>query len=403
MPSLLQPSTAQQKPIHLQLANRTLIKTLKSGHPWLYADSLQSLPPAASGSLALVKTKEGDIIAKGLYDPKSKLVFRALAVKERRLDDSLIEARLQRAVALRRRLFQSQDTTGYRLLNGEGDLLPGLVCDIYGSSAVLKLDGEGPAGFYDTKGIATWLQQQLQLQCVYLKNRSGSASRGAALVGPAPSKPVQFRENGIAFAADLVAGQKTGFFLDQRDNRSWMQAFHRGSRVLNLFGYTGGFSVYAGAAGASHVTTVDIANAALSAADDNWLLNSLPPHQHESIAADAFDFLDRAAAAKEAWDVVICDPPSFAPNKASVEKAQASYERLFTKAAAVTASGGVLALASCSSHITFPMFHTICDAAVQRARRTATVISVRGQPADHPYPAPCTELRYLKFVAHVLD
>jgi 23S rRNA (cytosine1962-C5)-methyltransferase len=116
-----------------------------------------------------------------------------------------------------------------------------------------------------------------------------------------------------------------------------LQAFHRGSRVLNLFGYTGGFSVYAGAAGASHVTTVDIADAALGAADDNWQLNGLPQHQHESVAADAFDFLDRAAAAKESWDVVICDPPSFAPNKASVEKAQASYERLFAKAAAVTA------------------------------------------------------------------
>eukprot|EP00882_Tetradesmus_deserticola_P027143 GHRQ01030013.1.p1 GENE.GHRQ01030013.1~~GHRQ01030013.1.p1 ORF type:complete len:115 (+),score=26.71 GHRQ01030013.1:276-620(+) len=114
MPTLLQPSTAQQKPIHLQLSNRTLIKTIKCGHPWLYADSLQSLPPAPPGSLALVKTKEGDIIAKGLYDPKSKLVFRALAVKERRLDDSLVEARLQRAVALRRRLFEGQQTTGMR-------------------------------------------------------------------------------------------------------------------------------------------------------------------------------------------------------------------------------------------------------------------------------------------------
>eukprot|EP00878_Enallax_costatus_P035967 GHUV01040233.1.p1 GENE.GHUV01040233.1~~GHUV01040233.1.p1 ORF type:complete len:118 (+),score=27.01 GHUV01040233.1:430-783(+) len=115
-----------------------------------------------------------------------------------------------------------------------------------------------------------------------------------------------------------------------------MQAFHRGSRVLNLFGYTGGFSIYAGLAGASHVTTVDVAEAALGAADSNWQLNDLNPRQHEGIAMDAFEFLDRAVAAKEQWDVVICDPPSFAPNKASVPKAQASYERLFQKAAAVT-------------------------------------------------------------------
>lgn len=119
--------------------------------------------------------------------------------------------------------------------------------------------------------------------------------------------------------------------------RRHLQVFHRGSRVLNLFGYTGGFSVYAGAAGAVHVTTVDVAEAALASADVNWLLNGLPAGKHESVAADAFDFLDRAVAAKELWDVVICDPPSFAPNKAAVAKAQSSYERLFQKAAAVTA------------------------------------------------------------------
>eukprot|EP00775_Hariotina_reticulata_P004315 gene4315-4568_t len=333
--------------------------------------------------------------ATGFYDPKSQLVFRALAVKERRLDDTLIQARLTRALTLRRRLFHKQETTGYRLLNGEGDLLPGLVCDIYQDTAVVKLDGDGPSGFYDVAGIAAWLQQELHLTCVFLKNRSGSDSRGRVLLGSLPRAPVQFTENGVKFSADVVQGQKTGFFLDQRDNRKRMQPFQSGARVLNLFGYTGGFSVYAGLAGATAVTTVDVAEAALTAADVNWQLNSLAPHRHTGVAMDCFDFLDSAASSKESWDVVIVDPPSFAPNKAAVVRAQASYERLFQKAASVTSSNGVLALASCSSHIGFPQFHQICEVAISKARRTAAILGVHGQPADHPYPAACPELRKL--------
>lgn len=214
---------------------------------------------------------------------------------------------------------------------------------------------------------------------------------------------MKFTEHGVKFMADVVEGQKTGFFLDQRENRKLMQAFSSGGRVLNLFGYTGGFSVYAGAAGASHVTTVDVAAPALKDAAANWELNGLKRSAHSTAAADCFEFLDGAASGKESWDVTIVDPPSFAPNQQSVPAAQASYERLFQKAAAVTKSGGILALASCSSHIPFSMFHDICDTAIAKARRSAAVLGVYGQPADHPYPAACPELRYLKFVVHQLD
>ncbi|KAI8473438.1 MAG: S-adenosyl-L-methionine-dependent methyltransferase [Monoraphidium minutum] len=391
------------KPVHLTLS-RDRVRALKSGSPWVYADSLRELPSARPGALALIKTKDGDIIAKGMYDPGSAIAFRAVAVKERRLDDGLVAARLERAVSLRERLFEGAATDGYRLVNGEGDGLPGLVCDLYASTAVLKLDGAGPSGFYDTKGVAQWLTARLpRLTCVWLKHRAGEDSRGAPLLGPQPKAPVEFVENGVRFAADVVMGQKTGFFLDQRDNRRRMQALYRGRRVLNLFAYTGGFSAYAGAAGAAHVTSVDLAAPACAAADANWALNGLPAGGHAAVAADCFQFLEDAAAAREAWDVVIVDPPSFAPSKQSVPKATGSYERLFAKAAQVTAPGGILALSSCSSHIDFPLFHQICEGAVGRARRCASVLGVYGQPEDHPFPAACPELRYLKFVTHGLD
>ncbi|KIZ00780.1 putative SAM-dependentmethyltransferase [Monoraphidium neglectum] len=396
------------KPVHLTLT-RDRVRALKAGSPWLYADSLRELPPARPGSMALIKTKDGDIIAKGFYDPGSQLAFRAVAVRERRLDDALVAARLERAVAMRQRLFEGADTDGYRLVNGEGDGLPGLVCDVYASTAVVKLDGAGPAGFYNAKGIAQWLVQRLpRLNCVWLKHRAGEDSRGALLLGERPARPVVFVENGVRFESDVVMGQKTGFFLDQRDNRKRMQPFARGRRVLNLFAYTGGFSAYAGAAGAAHVTSVDLAAPACASAEVNWGLNGLDAGRHAAVAADCFAFLEDAAAAKEAWDVVIVDPPSFAPSKQSVTKATASYERLFAAAVKITASGGILALSSCSSHIDFPLFHqarpgTICDSAVGRARRSAAVLGVYGQPEDHPFPAACQELRYLKFVTHALD
>ncbi|GBF96339.1 pseudouridine synthase [Raphidocelis subcapitata] len=409
------------RPVHLVLT-RDRVRALKAGSPWLYADALRELPPARPGAMALVKTKDGEIVCKGLYDPGSAIAFRAVAVRERRLDDALLAARLERAVALRERLFEGADTDGYRLVNGEGDGLPGLVIDRYATSAVVKLDGAGPAGFYDAGGVAA----------------AGEGSRGAVLWGAAPTAPVVFRENGIRFEADLVAGQKTAFFLDQRDNRQRAARFARGRRVLNLFSYTGGFSVAAGAAGAAHVTSVDIAAPAIASAGANWALNGLDPGAHAGVAADAFEFLEAAAAAKEAWDVVIVDPPSFAPNKQSVPKATASYERVFARAASVTAPGGILALSSCSSHIDSQLFEQartrahallrlcpfpfgfgggagrgcrggrgprsrICSSALGRARRSASVLGAYGQPEDHPYPAACPELRYLKFTACALD
>jgi len=393
--TLLHPHSGQ--PLQLRLA-RDLTRAVKRGHPWVYADALRQLPPASPGTQAvLLDNKKGREIGRGFYDPHSPLALRICTTEPgETLNDRWAQKRFERALALRRMLFDGR-TTGFRLFNGEGDGLPGLIADVYDDTAVLQLDGAGPAGFWDAAGIAGWLAQALALRCVYERGERGR-SEGKSLVGNIPAAPVVFLENGVRFAVDIVRGQKTGFFLDQRDNRQKVRELAAGRRVLNLFGYTGGFSVYAGLGGASQVTTVDIAAPALVAAQANWELNELSSTGHETVAADAFEFLAGAAASQRFWDLVVVDPPSFASSKAAVPKAIAAYQKLIAAAAAVTQPDGLLAVASCSSHVGLEAFLSACEEGISLARRRATVLHLGGQPADHPTPLALPEFRYLKFV-----
>lgn len=399
-------------PVKLRLA-RNLVRTIKRGHPWVFAEALRDLPPAPSGTHAvLLDNRKGREIARGFYDPKSPLAFRVCTVEpDEQLNEAWAEGRLARALALRRSLFGSLPadgaTTGFRLCNGEGDGLPGLVCDVYGDTAVLQFDGAGPGNFWQAEGIARWLVQALALRHVYQRRRSSEASQGhstgQALVGQVPAAPVSFVENGVRFTADVVHGQKTGFFLDQRENRQRIRQFAAGRRVLNLFGYTGGFSVYAGLGGARHVTTVDTARPAVEAAGHHWQLNQLPPAGHDTVVADVFQFLAGAARQGQTWELVIADPPSFAASREAVAPALSAYQRLASAAAAITAAGGFLAAASCSSHVELQPFMAACGEGISAARRQATVLGVYGQPADHPWPLACPELQYLKFVLMRLE
>lgn len=382
-------------PVRLKL-KRDRTRILKQGFPWIYHDWLEELPPARAGTRALVKDRDGSLVAFGFYDSQSPLAVRVCALEQERLGDELIAERLAAAKELRFAQLDT-DTTGYRLLNGEGDGLPGLVCDLYGRHAVLKLDGAGPAGFWDLEGVTEWLQRELKVRSVFLKHRAGGSERGEVILGQAPSDRVEFLENGIRFRADIIRGQKTGFFFDQRDNRARIKTWARDKSVLNLFAYTGGFSVYAGLGGASAVTTVDLAKPAVEDARENWAINNLPEEVHTAVAADAFEFLEQAKQQKQCWELVVVDPPSFAPAEKHVEKATESYINLFAAALQVTASRAVVALSSCSSHISPVQFAEICQLACSRARKRARIVGVYGQPGDHPFPLACPELQYLKF------
>ena len=389
--------TDYRQPVKLNLA-RDRTRMLKQGYPWIYRDWLEELPAAPAGSRALVRDKDGSLLAFGMYDSVGPLAVRVCALERERLDDELILAKLDAALALRQTLFDEAATNGFRLINGEGDGLPGLTCDLYARHAVLRLDGDAPAGFWNVDAVADWLAGRLAIENVFLKYRSDARSRGRAVRGSIPAEPIQFLENGKHFQADLVHGQKSGFFFDHRDNRARIGALANGRSVLNLFAYTGGFSVYAGVAGASDVTSVDLAKPAMEEAQRNWLLNALPPQLHHTLATDAFEFLEAARAAKRSWELVIVDPPSFAPAERHVQKAVASYQALFVAALHVLTSGGIVALSSCSSHVSLPMFFELIEAAVSKARRRAVVLGVYGQPTDHPFPLACRELQYLKLV-----
>lgn len=393
--------TEHEKPIKLRLG-RNLVRSLKRGHPWVFAEALRQRPAARPGSPAiLLDNRKGREIARGFYDPGSPLAFRACTVEPgEAVDEAWAQHRFEQALSWRQLLFD-ETTTGFRLFNGEGDGLPGLVCDIYGDTAVLQLDGDGPAGFWHAAGIARRLAETLSLRRVYERYQARqSAASGQIHWGEAPTDPIPFLEQNIRFTADIIQGQKTGFFLDQRENRRRIGRLAAGRSVLNLFGYTGGFSVYAGLGGANQVLTVDTAGPALAAAQAHWRLNGLPPAAHQTRQADVFEFL---AAADQNWDVVIADPPSFASSRQSVPDALRAYKKLVAACAGVTAAEGLLAVASCSSHINPDAFLNACEEGISVARRRATILGEYSQPPDHPWPLPFAEFRYLKFVLMRVD
>lgn len=372
------------------------IRDIKRGYPWVFAHSLVNPPDASPGSFAVLRDRDNTIIAKGMYDPSCPIVFRVCALEEP-LSSELIETRIRQALA-RRGTILSNETDCCRLLNGEGDGLPGVICDRYADTAVLQLDGTGPSAFWNIEEFARIIRSTAGIQKVYLKPRSGSEQPSRALCGELPAAPIVVREHGALFEVDLIDGQKSGFFLDQRENRLLIRSMAAGKKVLNLFGYTGGFSIAAGLGGAQHVTTVDIARPAVLGAERNWELNGLPAASHQACAENAFDFIDRAAEEGSRFDLIVADPPSFVPSRAAVEKGENAYITLFARCIPLLAPGGILAAASCSSHVSTEQFMQICTEAFSRARRRATVLGVHGQPADHPFPLACREQQYLKFV-----
>lgn len=390
-------------PVILRLS-RDLVRTIKRGHPWVFADALRDLPAAPAGQPAvLLDSKKGQPVARGFYDPGCPVALRICETDpDVKLDDRWVERRFREAIALRNSFSDNDQTTGFRLFNGEGDGVPGLVLDLYGDTAVMKLDGDGPVGFWKSDEIAHWMAQERQLKCVYERPKERGTD-GRCLIGSTPEAPVSFRECGLLFTADVVRGQKTGFFLDQRENRQQIRLLSKDARVLNVFSYTGGFSVAAATGGAAQVTSVDISSAAMDMMHEHCRLNMLPPSKCLGIVADAFEFLAESADERQRWDIVILDPPSFAPNRDSVPNALIAYQNIIQAGARVTAKQGLLAAASCSSHVDQTMFLECCQEGISKARRRGTVVSITGQPIDHPSPLALPEFRYLKFVLIRLD
>lgn len=368
------------------------------GHPWVYKEAIAAPSAIAKAQLCQVVDAKGEL-AWAMYDPHSVLSVRVISTDKGPPTDDFYAKRLARAHSLRDPI-RSESTTAYRLLNGEGDLLPGLVCDVYGDIAVVQFDGQGPSEFWDRSFVANWIASNTDCKTVVEKHRRSSDRPLEVLVGKLDSSEVIVSENNARFIVDIEKGQKTGFFLDQRDNRKYVRDMSAGKSVLNLFSYSGGFSINAGLGGASRVASLDISKGAIDLAERSWIENGLDKTKHEPLCVDVFEYLN---AAQENWDHIIVDPPSMGPSESKKEAAAAKYVAAFAAAAKRVKPRGDFSVSSCSSHISFDDFLQIIEEALSVARRRGQILRVSGQGADHPFPHACHELRYLKFVHLALD
>ncbi|HSS37146.1 MAG TPA: class I SAM-dependent rRNA methyltransferase, partial [Polyangia bacterium] len=326
----------------VQLRKR-LARAIRQGHPWLYRDALAGPPPLRDGALVLVVDADRRPLARGFWDAQSPIAVRVLGGAEMTDPAAEIDGRIDRALVGRLQQLQLDRTNAFRWIHGEADTLPGLHVDVYGAAVTVRYDGAGARAFY--KNLPERLQRigrarGLPVAAVVERRARGAGQDGASTVlGTLPDRELEVRENGLRFGADLRHGQKGGLFLDQRDNRALVGTMAGARRILNLFGYTGGFSIYAAAGGARETTTVDVAAPAIEAARRNFERNGLSLQAARFAAEDAFAFLSRAQQAGERWDLVISDPPSYASSRAALAAGLGAYRRLHAACAAVTAPG----------------------------------------------------------------
>jgi 23S rRNA (cytosine1962-C5)-methyltransferase len=373
---------------------------LQRGHPWLWRDAIgRGLDGAVAGEEVQVLAPDGSPVGRGIADPASPIAVRMWAPKREPVDAALWRRRAAKACALRDAILGGTETDAFRVLHGEGDRMPGFVVDRYGTAAIARTDGDAARARIDDLAEALWpsLEAWGVTTLALRIGGKGEAVRLEVLRGQAPPGTIRVHEHGVPFVVDLAHGQKTGAFLDQRDNRRRVGELARGRRVLNLFSYAGGFSLHAALGGAAHVTSVDVAAGAHATAQASFRAAGVDPGKHAFVTADVRVFLDGARERGQTWDLVVSDPPSYAPSEKTLPRALAAYRGLHGACAAVLAPGGVLCAASCSSHVDMGAFLATLDDVALGGRELA-VLEARGAGADHPTLPAFPEGRYLKFV-----
>jgi 23S rRNA (cytosine1962-C5)-methyltransferase len=370
---------------------KPLERALRAGHPWIFRDALSSPTRLPDGALVTVLSRAGRPLATGFWDARSPIAVRVLDTAPVPDPDALLRARLRDALARRLAWLDLARTNAFRWAHGEADRLPGIHVDVYDRVAVVRTDGAG-AELYYRDAEAALLAEGAGLPIETVVRRDGDAAARAIVV----------RENGVLFSVRPGAGGKGGLFLDQRDNRAAVERLARGRAVLNLFAASGGFSLYAVRGGAASTDTLDAARPAIEAARANFRLNGFPLDNARFHVADAFEFLEGAARARRRWELVISDPPSFAPSRASVSRARRAYFRLHRLAATVTERGGILCASSCSSHYSKRDLLESVREGARAAGRRFVLEEVRGAGRDHPVAAWFPEGDYLKFAVGVV-
>ena len=374
-------------------------ESLKRFHPWVFSGAIQHQPEDVDeGEVVRVMTAGGDFIAVGHYQIGS-IAVRVLSFDDVEIDDTFWYGKLQSAFAMRRSIgiVDNPSNNTYRLVHGEGDNIPGLIIDVYGPTAVMQAHSVGI--HLERKRIAVQLIQVIgeRVKNVYYKSettlpfKADLGQEDGFIIGGSNDNVAV--ENELKFYVDWLKGQKTGFFVDQRDNRSLLEHFSAGKRVLNMFCYTGGFSFYAMRGGATLVHSVDSSAKAIELTTKNVELNFPGDKRHEAFCEDAFKYLDKAGGD---YDLVILDPPAFAKHRGALHNALKGYTRLNMKAFEKIRPGGILFTFSCSQVVTKDNFRNAVFTAAALAHRNVRILHQLHQPADHPINIFHPEGEYLK-------
>ncbi len=371
-------------------------KRVLAGHPWVFRSDIARVEgEAAPGGIVTVVSSKGRFLAKAYYNPASQIALRVMSLQDEPIDRDFIFRRVHEAVEYRRSFA---DLRSCRLIFAESDRLPALIADSFGGVIVLQCLALGMEAF--KRDVADALAEELHPDGIWersdvpVRRLEGLELTTGLLYGQVPDR-VEMTENGVRFLVDVKEGQKTGFFLDQKENRAAIAPFVKGQRVLDCFTHTGSFALHAGHYGAAEVTGVDISGYACAFAAENARLNGLSDTVRFT-EANAFDLLAEASRRGERYDVIILDPPAFTKTRSAVESARRGYKEINLRAMKMLRPGGTLITCSCSQHVLPPLFREIVRDAACDARVQLRQVEFRTQGRDHPILPAAPETQYLK-------
>lgn len=374
-------------------------ESVRRRHPWVFSGAIASESGDGSDGVAEVVDAKGTALARGAWSPRSQIVARLWTFDDRAPDLVLFRERFEAAKRLRTKLLPPE-TSGFRAVNSEGDLCPGVLVDVFGEVAVMELLTEGTSRW--RADLETAARETFAPKRLIVRETGSERDRGFRPRSPREGEEAEdavvagFLENGLRFLADVSSGQKTGFYLDQRDNRARLRARARDRTVLNLFSYSGAFSIAAVAGGARRAVDVDSSEAALALAREQRRANGFPAEDGDFVRADVFEDVRRRVDARETWDVVVCDPPAFAKKRGDLRRAARGYEDVNRLAMSLVAPDGWLLTCSCSGLVSADLFQKIVFSASLEAGASFEITERQGAGADHPVSLDCPEGEYLK-------
>ena len=385
------------------ILHETREKSLKRRHPWIFSKAVREVVnPPENGADIDIYAADGSFLARASYSPNSQIRARVWSFNaEEKIDQQFFERKIREAAEARTLMLEETGMSACRLVDAESDGLPGLIIDRYNNFLVLEVLSAGAE--YHLKDITSALRNIYPDDNIYersdveVRTKEGLESRKGVIYGEEPPEELAIEENGgMQILVNIKEGHKTGYYLDQRDNRAALSKYCKGKSVLNCFSYTGGFSLYALRGRAKSVANVDVSQKALDIAKKNIVLNHLDPGRVKFIREDVFAFLRKEKKAGHTYDVIVLDPPKFAESKSQLDKACRGYKDINMIAASIINPGGYLMTYSCSGHMTPDLFQKVVADALLDAGRDGQIVEFLTQASDHPVALPYPEALYLK-------